>query len=234
MSPKNSNTDKNEDPRKQAIESNPCGICRSAGIPNCKGHKGGAGGGETSDEESEELIDEHLSSPMTAFKPSVNFIKSEVWRQPDSWESVFEFKNPDALITIKLDFEQGILCLSSKERLPKDQQKAVDELFNAIKNEFNQFKKELANQGISVENMQLNHQGNNLTLNINKPKLFDAFIQRLMDKNLLIAQAPTLQNDKQEKFSATPEKSMNTTLDAKQDYNSTAPTPFDMTPKPKY
>ncbi|RYW88255.1 hypothetical protein D7219_12530 [Legionella pneumophila] len=234
MSPKNSNTDKNEDPRKQAIESNPCGICRSAGIPICKGHKGGAGGGETIDEESEDLSDAYLPSPVQTFKPSINFIKSEVWRQRDSWESVFEFKYPEALFTIKLDFEQGILCLSSKERLTKDQQKAVDELFNAIKNEFNQFKKELAHQGISVENMQLNQQGNNLTININKPKFFDAFIQRLIDKNLLISQAPTLQNDKQDKFSAAPEKSMNTTLDAKPDYNSTPPTPFDMTPKPKY
>lgn len=76
--------------------------------------------------------------------------------------------------------------------------------------------------------------GNQMTIQISDPKCFDAFIQRLTDKNLLVMTEKNLlqaqpnsqqKENKVAKFEA---------LESEQLASSwTAPTPFNMTPKPK-
>jgi hypothetical protein len=227
----------NNAPREQALKINPCGICRAAGLPTCKGHGGGSGGSGGSDLASDDASTTAASkdSPSLSptIKPSELLIQSELWAQPNSWESIFTFNSLNALIDLRLDLERGLLSLSSNKGLATDQQKAVDELFDAIKNEFNQFKTELANKGVSVEQMQLNHQGNNLTLMLPTPKYYDAFIQRLMNKNLLATEAPSPKNGKRDEYIPISEKSISEAIAPEPTDLSTTSTPFDMTPKPK-
>lgn len=45
-----------KDERARAIENNPCSICRSLGLPFCRGHGGGSGGGG-SDSASDDKVD---------------------------------------------------------------------------------------------------------------------------------------------------------------------------------
>ena len=145
--------------------------------------------------------------------------ESALWSQQDIWESTFELKNPEAFILVKLDMEKGLLAFSSKPHLSGEEQKCVAELFKAIENEFNQFKKELVEQGIAVAAMSVSRDKNGLTLRVSSPKHFDAFVQRLMDKNLLTIQ-PVIHQKK-----IAQDAKLN--IEAKTDlnYKSTAPTP---------
>ena len=41
---KGKNKEAQEDPMAKMIKNNPCGLCKTMGLPICKGHGGGGGG----------------------------------------------------------------------------------------------------------------------------------------------------------------------------------------------
>lgn len=211
-----------QDQRKSALDNNPCGICRALGSPTCKGHGGGAGGGGSGDSEAQEKsIDKALNANPAALELSLT--KNGLWRKTDE-DFAYEFNNPVALMSLTLDMGRCSIQFSGKKDLSTEQQKALDEFYQQIKDEFNEFKSELATKGIDVQQMLMERDGNNLTIKIPNPKHYDAFVQRLMDKNLLITQVEP-QDTKRMNVQDRP---------AEQEHKSTAPSPFDMSgPKPQ-
>jgi hypothetical protein len=215
-----------KDERIRAINNNPCGICRAAGSPVCKGHRGGGGGSSTSNRH--ELDSSSDAPPIFSLTLEKLFGKSAVWRRPHSWDMIFEFANPDALLSIKLDMDNGLLVFSGHKELLADQQTVLDKFFEAIEREFNAFKQELTHRGISTENMQVNRVGNKLTITIPHPKYYDAFVQQLTDKNLLVTQMESLPS---ERLTTLCEKGSEQSDGVNE---SSTPTPFDINgPKPK-
>ncbi|HBD9311024.1 TPA: hypothetical protein KLD61_003146, partial [Legionella pneumophila] len=118
--------DPNLDQRKSALNNNPCGICRAMGSPTCKGHGGGGSGGGAGDSSDK---DESLTKVQSATnKPTTidlekSLGKSNLWLKPD--DLAFEFNIPDALVSVKIDMEQGIISFSGKDDLSQDQNIAL-------------------------------------------------------------------------------------------------------------
>lgn len=224
-----SKSDENKDSKLSTPqEGNPCGVCRSLGLPakwKCGGHRG-VGGGKGGSSGEEKVAAKELSHVdkllLNAQSLEESLIQSELWMQPHREDALFEFKNPDSLINIKLDIEGGVLNFSSKKTLSADERKALDEFFDTLEHEFNEFKKELAHEGAPVASMRINRADNNLTMIMPNSQHYIAFVQRLMDKNLLFIQKPAFNN---------PDLSKVNSLDSV-GYQSTAPTPFDMVPRP--
>tara|TARA_Y100000588_G_scaffold395275_1_gene522206 strand:+ start:3847 stop:4536 length:690 start_codon:yes stop_codon:yes gene_type:complete len=212
------------DQGKSTLDNNPCGICRSMGLPVCKGHGGGAGGGGSDDSEAQEnSTDKALNSNPATLE--LSFTKNGSWSKTDE-DFVYEFNNPNALMSLTLDMGRGLIQFFGKKDLSTEQQKALDEFYQQIKDEFNEFKSELATKGIDVQQMLMERDGNNLTIKIPNPKHYDAFVQRLMDKNLLITQVEP-QDIKRMSVQDRP-------AEQEQEHKSTAPSPFDMSgPKPQ-
>ncbi|HBD7375348.1 TPA: hypothetical protein KKX36_000939, partial [Legionella pneumophila] len=211
------------DQRKSALNNNPCGICRAMGSPTCKGHGGGGSGGGAGDSSDK---DESLTKVQSATnKPTTidlekSLGKSNLWLKPD--DLAFEFNIPDALVSVKIDMEQGIISFSGKDDLSQDQNIALQKFFEAIKQEFSEFKKDFS---VAANQMQLNQVGNELKITISNPKLFDAFVQRLLDKNILATELGPM-----------PKKEQNTVSELKQETENQykSPTPFDISgPKPE-
>ncbi|HAT1771388.1 TPA: hypothetical protein RG395_001707 [Legionella pneumophila] len=227
-----------KDERARAVENNPCSICRSLGLPFCRGHGGGSGGGgsdSTSDDKLEGNDHQLLAPKDPANVPSIDqlLLHSGLWHLPEDADFVFEFKDPLALVNMTLNMELGFLVLQGKRELSNEEQKALDELFDTIKQEFNLFKNSIKDPQFPLETMTLAREGNSLTIKIPSPKYYDLFVQQLMDKNLLPGNAPVLQHQNQsvkhpEKLGAVMEKDS-----AKEEYKSFLPNPFDISRGPK-
>ncbi|WP_367608391.1 hypothetical protein [Legionella sp. W05-934-2] len=225
---KSNKPDDNEDPRKKSISNNPCGICRALGMPVCKGHGGGSGGGDNSDSKDKNMTDSQeqssmlLSSLIPKPKNSTLFdllSRSPLWSQID--EFIFQYKNPFALLSMTINMENNTLSLKGRDDLTQEEQQALDALFNSIEHELSVFKQENANTRPIQASMS--RTGNEMTLNIPDPKQFDAFIQRLADKNLLVMSDKKL-------LLAQPgseQKATKDTIESPQDSSWKAPTPFD-------
>ena len=240
MSKERSTERDNEDPRKAAISRNPCSICRASGSPVCKGHGGGAGGG-SSDDTKQQKEDSQIQSgamPLSAssLKPQSNSIlnlleKSQLWTQSD--ELVFQYKNPFALYSMTISMDSNTLTCHGHDDLTPEEQHAMEEVFKAIRQELESLKQEFPETRPLQAN--INRVGNQMTIAIPNQKRFDAFIQRLVDKNLLnlvdknlLTIQPGLEQ-KTDKIHSEVEA-----LKSEQSASSfTAPNPFDLTPKPK-
>lgn len=227
---------KNESPkdeRKRTIENNPCSMCRALGLPICRGHGGGSGGSEGSDENSQK--DENQkdnegqllsrSTPMDKV-----LIYSELWQLPADADFIFKFDDPHALLDITLNMELGSVVFQGHKEPSAEEQEALDALFDEIEKQFNGFKKSLNNPQIPLESMTQNREGNKLTIKIPNPKYYDAFVQQLMDKNLLPNKAAPLQEQKkaEEPVEMTPAD------EAIQRYTSLLPNPFDINSGPRF
>lgn len=238
-----SQSDSNEDAGKSNISDNPCGICRASGLPICKGHGGGSGGGggDSDSKEAEKTGPQVQPGSMLLNVPTPKpesdalfdlLEHSQLWTQTDDF--IFQYKNPHALLSMTLNMENNTLSCQGKDDLTKEEQHALDTLFKAMEHEFTIFKKESS----TTHPMQANISriGNQMTINIPDPKYFDAFIQRLVDKNLLVLADKNLlqaQPESKQKV-ASPIISEIEAPQSEQPTSSwTAPTPFDMTPKPK-
>lgn len=197
MSANNTSNDDGKGPKNK----NPCGICRANGSPVCKGHGGGGGGGggSSSDTEKDSKDSVQVGAPvLTPNTLEARLALSPVMRSLDEMESTFILQNPDAIYTLKLDIESGLMVFSGHKDLAEEEQTTLHQFFETIKNELNSFKQELINKGEKpelVHQIEFAHKGNNLTLRFPNPKYYDEFTQRLIDKNI-IQLDPVLQQTK--------------------------------------
>lgn len=167
------------------LDKNPCGICRANGLPICKGHGksgGGSGDGTGASEEKMDSTDLSASSDKAIPKTVYSSLEdSELWLHTDDY--IFEWDNPGSLIKINADLGKAIINISNnRDDLESHKQKqAQTQLLNAINEELTQFIKELELKGVIIEYTE-----NKLKIQMPGLNYYDTFIQRLMDKNLLI------------------------------------------------
>lgn len=215
---------------------NPCGMCRANGLRVCKGHGGGAGGGGGGGGSSDSSDNQEglSTSPSPKLKPkTLQERLAENLISTDGLDSVFIFENQDALFTMKLDMDCGSIIFCGKKDLSKNQQATLDEFFNTIKTELSAFKKELIKMGEDpklIDKINAVHVENVLTLKFPSPKYYDAFVERLIDKNLIFIE-PVPQQEKIRE-AVTPQL-LASPEDTEPSHKSTAPTPFDIRPEPK-
>lgn len=231
MPSKDSKADKGKDARTLAIDSNPCGICRAMGSPSCKGHGSTGGGlsGSSGSGGSSSASNLPVKEPLGNLKIiALSLAKNPAWTQSDNAELTFEFTHPDALLSIKLEMDRGVLIFSGHKNLTTEQQETLDDFLKHVEMEFNSFKNELTAKGIDIQSMSLTRTGNDLSIKIPSPKYYDTFVQRLIDKNILVTRPPEPSQNKREAVL------LESQAKTEQDPTPTAPAPFDISgPKPK-
>lgn len=226
-----------KDERARAIENNPCSICRSLGLPFCRGHGGGSGGGGSDSASDDKKVDDNKHQLLAPKNPAnvTNIeqllLHSGLWHLPEDEDFVFEFKDSLALVNMTLNMELGLLMLQGKRELSNEEQNALDELYDTIAQEFNLFKNSIKDPQVPLEAMTLAREGNSLTIKIPSPKYYDLFVQQLMEKNLLPGKAPVLQHQNQSVKH--PEKSEAAKESVMEEYKSSLPNPFDISRGPK-
>lgn len=223
-------SNKNEDTRSQALENNPCNMCRAMGMPVCKGHGGGGGGGDSGggSEAAEENDLEQTATTTSASLDDV-FSESTLWEHIDDTDDIYTYDAPLALLSIKLDLGAGSLIFSKRNNLSKEEEQELNKLLDTIENELNDFKAELEAKGIDTQAIQCHRENGCLTIKLPTPGYFDTFVQRLTEKNLLITDFP----QKKHTLESDATKNQNKPDPEEQQKASTAPNPFDITQGPK-
>jgi hypothetical protein len=216
-----------QDPLTQAIEKNPCGICRAKRLPTCICKRGGGG---SSEEESAEKNDALPTTPHTPTLAHLNHIFSEspVWQPVPDADDSYTYNDPQGLFSIKLDLGAGSLELTKRPDLSKEELQQLEKLLNMIENAFLSFKSELEAKGIDTQAFQCEHKNGSLIIKIPNPTYFDAFIQRLVDKQLLPTNTINKTHSSASDDSTSQEDSLN------QENNTTAPNPFDISKGPDF
>ncbi|MGQ3890274.1 hypothetical protein ACQUW5_14825 [Legionella sp. CNM-1927-20] len=172
------------DERSKALDSNPCGICRAMGSPICKGHGGGAGGGGGDKAQDENAQKD--SAPTPEYKPTNIEVKvlssylehSDVWNSEDDF--LYHFSNNFAVFSMVLDSAKGLIHCKGNELLNDNGEKDLNELYDKIEEELKTFAHEVKAQNISIS-----RRGNDLKISIPDQKLYDQFITKLLNKNLI-------------------------------------------------
>lgn len=231
----NKSKETQKDERARAIENNPCNTCRAFALPICRGHGGGGGGGGGSGAAGDGDLSaaSNIAPDFMLSTDEDTIIKALTqggWTLAEDTDLVFEFDDPFALLTIKLDMESGLLELKGKDDLSPEEQQILDELFDDIENELALFNKELLAKNVQIGPIKIVREPNSLSIRIPDPQYFDAFIQRLMNKNLLPTPAPELQ-EKDEISQSIPKESLE--LTAQEKNAPTAPNPFDISRGPR-
>ncbi|MBX3708784.1 MAG: hypothetical protein KIT56_08600 [Gammaproteobacteria bacterium] len=184
-------------------ESQPCPLCRAIkSAKRCPGHGGGGGGGGTSGESASKDSGAALGSTSgkatdttaqttnviteSALK-DVN-LRLELTEKPFNPEIISDLLSK-RLLLIDNDRELGTLTiklLCNPKDLSPEQRNEFKKFVDTILKELEEFKKE---NGISnnCKLLEQDKEGNILSLRIAlpTPTLYDAFIQRLANKNLL-------------------------------------------------
>lgn len=166
--------------RSKTVDSNPCGICRAFGFPVCKGH-GGGGSGETKDENPKK---DSASTPKNVpgnieVKALSSYLEeSEVWNSDNDF--LYHFHNDLAVFSIVLDSAKGLIHCKGNEFLSANNKKDLKGLYDKIADELNKFTHES-----NAENISLSREGNNLRISIPDHKLYDQFVTRLLNNNLI-------------------------------------------------
>lgn len=206
------NTKANKDPVKAAVDNNPCAMCRSMGLPGCNGHGAGSGGGSGGDSteakkekitySSNKVTSEPrlpLSSKPKEDKTKAMWVKSNLLSNTTSTYEV-------GLLSIESNRLMGNLTFKVRPGLSKVEEKISREFLNAVKNEFDDFKNQLIENGISTTNFSATLKGNELSVHIPNPKYFDKFIKHLESKNLLPTPNPEREEKKESLKSAREDK----------------------------
>lgn len=200
-----------------AIENNPCGLCRLAGYPNCRGHGGGggsdSGGGEAKSEAKDvrDLFYKIAKADDGSIKitdqegKSIN-ISSELTRKilTPNFQKIFE-----PLLSIKSDIEQRILTIQIKPGISKDQKEEMQEFLNIVKNDCHDFMKA---KGFLPEDYTaiIDKDNNLLKIHIPDKKLYNEFVDRLSKNSLLLLEkAKQQKREKQEYINPPQEKKEN-------------------------
>ncbi|QBR84773.1 hypothetical protein E3983_10660 [Legionella israelensis] len=171
------------DERSKALAGNPCGNCRAAGLPICKGHGGGggAGGNEAKDENASKdnaPTPKNVPSNIEVKALSSYLENSEVWNSDDDF--LYNFNNDLAVFSIELDLAKGVIHFQGNESLSANDKKDLNELYDKIEDELKRFTDEA-----DAQNISFSRKGDNLKINIPDPKLYDQFVTRLLNKNLI-------------------------------------------------
>lgn len=234
MSSNNRPVEQSKDSKERALQNNPCGICRALGMPVCKGH-GGGGGGSTPGSSKDDVASgpkesvlhaSHLFNPVLSTDISALLPQNGDWSSSDVLESVFHFESPDALLSLHLDMERGLISFHGNKNISTEQYVLLNEFFSAIEVELGVFKKELAEEGNNpdlIDQLTVERQYNSLTLKFPSPRFYDGFVKRLVDKNLL----PVESTPQQEKTIET-SRTILSEEEVEQPYRPTAPSPFDI------
>lgn len=181
-----SKNENKRDERSKALENNPCGICRASGLPICKGHGGGGGGGDSSSDKAKDESSQKDNATTPKYVPTNIEVKtlssyledSEVWNFKDDF--LYTFKNDLAVFSIELDLAKGSIHFQGNELLSANDEKDLNELYDKIEDELKTFTDE-----VNAQNISFSREGNNLRINIPDPKLYDQFVTRLLNKNLI-------------------------------------------------
>lgn len=213
-------TKSNKDPIKAAVDSNPCGSCRAMGLPGCKGHGGSGGGGGGAGSDSNESKKEEAGSKIIgAPNPTTLTSTAEQDKAKATWVQSQLLSNVSSnyevgLLLIESDRLRGNLTFKVKPGLSKVEEEISRQFLKTIKTEFEEFKNQLAEKGVSTTNFSATLKGNELSVHIPNPKYYDAFIKHLENKNLLPVPNPereekkellsSTRDDKKQTFNPTP------------------------------
>lgn len=191
-----------------AVNNNPCSICRANRVPPpCRGHGGQSGGGSDSEKKADksdkqapantpgQLIDTMGQVVVNATTQALDYKglsqQSQLTEKIFNQEIISDLLSKNILV-INNDRDSGILTikLQCKPNLLSEEQKNEFKKFvDTILEELDEFKKE---KGIltNCETVEQDNVGNFLSLRITlpTPTAYDAFIQRLASKNLLLKQ----------------------------------------------
>ncbi|HHY1453248.1 TPA: hypothetical protein ACV1OQ_000301 [Legionella pneumophila] len=170
------------DERSKALDSNPCGMCRAAGLPICRGHGRGAGGGnEVKGENSPQdnaPAPKYVSTNIEVKALSSYLEDSAVWSSDEDF--LYNFNNDLAVFSIKLDSAMGLIYFQGNESLSANDKKDLNELYDKIEDELKMFTDE-----VNAQNISISRKGNDLKISIPDPNLYDQFVTRLLNKNLI-------------------------------------------------
>lgn len=181
-----SNNENKSGERSNTPGTNPCGMCRAAGLPICKGHGGGGGGGASGGDEAKDENATKDNAPTPKNVPSNVEVKtlssyledSKVWNSDDDF--LYDFNNNLAVFSIELNSVKGLIHFQGNEFLSDDDKKDLNELYDRIEDELKMFADE-----VNAQNIGFSRDGNNLKISIPEPKLYDQFVTRLLNKNLI-------------------------------------------------
>jgi hypothetical protein len=178
----------------QTAQINVCGKCRAFDLPPpCRGHGGGGsgggggGGGDSKDEskKKENSQSQKILNPteLAAYLLQVN----DRWSHVPNTDMALIYKDPGSLLSLKLDNDKGTLIFNGNLGLSAEERETLHTLFAAIMKEFELFKSQnvKSQNGITSEGFSATIKGDNLTITIPNPKLYDLFIHQLMNNNLI-------------------------------------------------
>lgn len=169
-----------------AIENNPCGRCRVAGFPTCKcggggGAGSGSGGGSSGDKtkntdtmpaSNQAIRGQRTLAAIQEFdKAKTIFVQSLL---ASNTTTNFEA----GLLLIESDPLYGNLTLKIKPGLSKSEIQLVQDFFKIIKKEFESFKDQLTEKGISTTNFTIEVKDDKLSIHIPNPKYYRSFIEK--------------------------------------------------------
>jgi hypothetical protein len=166
-----------------AKNSNACGMCRAMGLGSCKGHGGGAsGGGGGTDESSLDASSptpENQPSHLKSVALSSYLDNTELWKE-SSEDDLFKLDNEAVLVKMSLDLGRNKLVIEPNPSLKPQDREA---LYDGIIKELKEFSKEKGRDDLASVYQK---EGNTLTIQFPaEHKLFESFIERLMEKNLI-------------------------------------------------
>jgi hypothetical protein len=201
------NEQSKKDPIKVLIENNVCSTCKAMGFPTCNGHGASAGvGGESGGSDKSETKSQNSSikpNQLTSTSDQVTRTSNKLSdhamsvKSDLSHDTVVEY---DAgLFSIKSDRIRGEFTLKMKPGLSKAELEIAREFLKLIKAEFEEFKNQLAEKGVSVTNFSADIKEDGLKIRIPVPTIYDAFIKHLETKNLLPLPMTKMQMKEDEK-----------------------------------
>lgn len=218
----------------QQVKKNPCNMCRTLGLPQCKGH--GTQDAGTEDARSDSHEDSN-NKPEDNAPLEKSLEKNKNWRRQHGVhdeDNIFNYFNPHALAAIKLDLSKGSLTFFTA-KVYKSMLKAecdlVDGLFNTIEKALIAFKNELAAAGEFTQQISMKRIDGNLMIAIPNPKHYDAFVKRLLDRNLLANRPEGPSTKKKEEKNQVKIDYQNAPEPEHTQHHT--PTPFNMRPRPK-
>jgi len=229
-----------KDERTLAIENNPCNMCKSMGKTTCSGHLSEGGGEETEGKtEGSEISGQSMPTPAPESKKSVEevLLENEGWSQDFDNEGVLTFNSPYALFSMELSLDTGSIKIFGDEGLSPEKQKTLAVYMQAIADEVNEFKKSLDPSDPLVDKITVTCENNVMTITLPTPAYYDAFIERLIEKNLLPVAIKQAVLEHKEKNEAKADNSLSEeeSPEELEEEKQTTPTPFDIHsgPKPK-
>lgn len=170
-----------------AIENNPCGRCRAAGYPSCKcgggGGGGGSGGGGKDKDDVTPVLNQAANIANQAAIQKFDEAKKNFMESQLHSDNAINYET--GLLSVESDRLRGNLVFRVNPGLSKADMEVAREFIKAVKDEFEEFKNQLIEQGISTKGFVVNMKDNELAIRIPIPKYYDIFIKHLESKNLL-------------------------------------------------